>query len=73
MPTFGKIQQSLRPNDRVVLGNLNSEELDGATGEVVGVGSDGGPYSTSYLILLDVPLKSGWKAVHIVESCIDRV
>jgi hypothetical protein len=68
---FGKLKQNLSVDDRVVLGRLGGDQLEGAYGTILGK-SFVHAECDFYIVLLDDPTRtsSGAKAVCIIESCI---
>ena len=65
---FGNRKQNLSVDQRVVLGRTSSEDMDGATGTILGKSYDDS-FIDSYIVLLDVPL-NGQKAISLIEGCI---
>jgi hypothetical protein len=69
---LGKLGQNLQVDERVRITRTTCPHLDAAHGTIVGKSFDDGVMS-SYIILLDVPHPTGWKAISLVESCIERL
>ncbi len=63
----GKLKQNLLPNQRVIIKNTTSVELDEKYATVIGIAFAGAEFDF-YIVQLDQPLLNG-----LIESCIDEL
>jgi len=64
---FGVLKQNLKIDQRVVIGRTSDENLDFASGTVLGKSGD--HICDTYIVLLDNPYM-GQKAINITEACL---
>lgn len=65
---FGRLNQNLKVDQRVVIGRTSDPSMDGLTGTVIGK-SYTDPTMSTYIILLDTPYM-GQKGVCLTEACL---
>jgi hypothetical protein len=68
----GKLKQTFAPNTRIRISATTSAELDGQYGTIIGITATD-PSVDFYIVELDQPLASGWRAITLIESCIDKL
>ncbi len=65
---FGRLNQNLNIDQRVVLGRTSDPEMDNLSGTIIGR-SYTDPTMSVYIVLLDAPYK-GQRGVCITEACL---
>lgn len=69
---FGVLKQNLSVDQAVVMGRTTDPHLDGKTGKIMGISSEG--ICDFYIIELDEPYpddpRRGYRAITLTEACI---
>ena len=68
----GKLGQNFRVDERVRMARTTDPELDGYCGTILGTSADD-KVCAFYIIELDAPHSLGYRAITLIESCIDRI
>ena len=65
------MKKNLKVDDRVRFINTGSDYYDGLTGSIAGKSFD--VTLDHYIVIMDIPLWGGWKAISMTEACLELI